>query len=892
MCGIGGFWGRPDRALLERMTESLVHRGPDDVGYFEDGVASLGFRRLSIIDLEHGNQPMSMDGGKLQIVYNGEVYNFRELRDELQAAGHTFNTACDAAVVLHAYAQWGTDCFARFNGMWALAILDERDERGAKLVLARDHFGIKPLFYAQNGGRVLFGSEIKAILQDATFPRAVDEQQMYEYLHYGLFDHNDATFFKGVRQVPAAAHAVITGVDSISETKYWTPKLSEAGDATPEAFRAVFERAVQRRLVADVPVGICLSGGLDSSSICTVMAQQLRDHVRDTESLGDRLKTFSAFFPGDAIDESAYIKTVLDKTGADSSVVEPTEIDFIREMEAWVWHMEEPMVSSAPFAMWMVMRLARKQVKVVLDGQAGDELLAGYDHYPYVFLRQLLRDRSWMKFVREAWLLRDIVWPLARRRLWERRHHASVGELLRDEFVQRHSPPEDDRVPDDLKLRLLQDFLTYSLPPLLRYEDRASMAHSLEARLPFLDQELVEHVLRLPASAIIDQGWTRAVVRKALHGVLPEEVERRRKKIGFTTPEFRWYRRQRAALQSLMRSPAFQRRPFWKAQRIAEQFARACRGEIEESMFFWRAINAEIWMRLFIDEQTMALDERSYAHGFVHRGDDGVALELEDGVGLVAAARPNWARHVFLEDGDTVWARVPLRSELLKPGSDIVGAVNRSIDALARNGITLREGDVILVSEKGLAISQGRSYPVEDIRTTRLASLLSRFVSHEPTGVGLAHPTTMQLALDEAGAPRILAAAAAAAVTRPLGMRGVFYRVAGAGVNAIDGPSSLNLPPYDRWATKAPVDPQGWAERIARGVREHTGRRVGVAIIDANDMAAEVFAVTDGVRVEDVLTVVADNPLGQSDQQTPFGVVRRMTTVTPVEAAEPVAAAV
>ena len=303
MCGIAGFWGPPDRALLEAMTESLRHRGPDDDGYFEDATASLGFRRLSIIDLEHGSQPMSMDDGRLQIVYNGEVYNFRELRAELEALGHTFHTTCDTEVVLHAYAEWGTDCFRRFNGMWGLAILDERAP-APRLVLARDHFGIKPLFYARHRGRVVFASEIKAILQDETFPREVDEQQMYEYLRFGLFDHNDGTFFRGIRQVPAAAFAVIEG-GAISETVYWTPRLSEDGDASPEAFRAVFERAVQRRLVADVPVGICLSGGLDSSSICTVMAQQLHDHVRDTESLGDRLKTFSAVFPGDRIDESA-----------------------------------------------------------------------------------------------------------------------------------------------------------------------------------------------------------------------------------------------------------------------------------------------------------------------------------------------------------------------------------------------------------------------------------------------------------------------------------------------------------------------------------------------------------------------------------------------------------
>src|SRR5690349_16285864 len=227
MCGISGFWGPRDRKLLEAMTEAQHHRGPDDDGYFETDEASLGFRRLSIIDIEHGQQPMATDDGLVHIVYNGEVYNFRELRAELEPLGHTFRTNCDTEVVLHAYEEWGTDCFARFNGMWGLALLDRRG--GApRLVLARDHFGIKPLFFARNGQRVLFASEVKGILQDPSFKRAVNEQAMFDYLAYGLFDHTTSTFFEGVRQVPAAAFAVIDD-SGITETTYWTPRLSESG---------------------------------------------------------------------------------------------------------------------------------------------------------------------------------------------------------------------------------------------------------------------------------------------------------------------------------------------------------------------------------------------------------------------------------------------------------------------------------------------------------------------------------------------------------------------------------------------------------------------------------------------------------------------------------------
>ena len=886
MCGIAGFWGAPDRALLEAMTLSLRHRGPDDDGHFEDANASLGFRRLSIIDLEHGSQPMSMDGGRLQIVYNGEVYNFRELREELEAVGHTFETTCDTEVVLHAYAEWGTDCFRRFNGMWGLAMLDERAP-APKLVLARDHFGIKPLFYARHHGRVVFASEIKAILQDETFPREVDEQQMFEYLRFGLFDHNDGTFFRGIRQVPAAAFAVIEG-GAISETVYWTPRLSEDGDASPEAFRAVFERAVQRRLVADVPVGICLSGGLDSSSICTVMAQQLHDHVRDTKSLGDCLKTFSAVFPGDRIDESAYIESVLEVTGADNSTVQPTDQDFIRELEAWVWHMEEPMVSSAPFAMWMVMRLARQQVTVTLDGQAGDELLAGYDHYPYVLLRQLLRERRYTEFAREAWLLRDIVSPLVRRRLRERGQRVDVAAMLSPAFTRGRKPPEDDRVADDLKRRLLQDFRTYSLPPLLRYEDRASMAHSLEARLPFLDQELVDYILTLPRRAIIHSGWTSAIVRQALHGVLPARSRRvarrsaspRRSSAGTGVngrccrascgrrhfARVRTGKRRQSPRTSGAPAPVKSRSRCSSGARSTPRSGSACTstGRRERSTrTAMRAASSGVVMPL---QRRRSPTAKPCSPG---RGSTGAATSssrIGDGSGHASRC----VRH----------SSSPAMIFSRRSPAASIACVLTSVD--------VEDGDVLLVSEKALAISQGRSYPIDEIAVSRTARLLSRYVSHEPTGVGLAHPTTMQLAIDEAGAPRILLAAAAAAATKPLGMRGVFYRVAGHGVNAIDGPSSLNLPPYDKWATKSPVDPSGAALRIAADVRRRTGRRVGVAIIDANDMAAEVFA-SVGVEAEAVLAMIADNPLGQSDEQTPFGLVRRVAPAdAPVRKPEPV----
>jgi asparagine synthase (glutamine-hydrolysing) len=876
VCGISGFLGPRDTTLLRAMTDSQRHRGPDDDGYLETDTASLGFRRLSIIDVALGHQPVSVDGGGLQMVYNGEVYNFRELRLELEALGHHFDTHCDTEVVLHSYQEWGAAAFPRFNGMWGLALLDTRGEQ-TELILCRDHFGIKPLYFAHSGDRVLFASEIKAILQDPSFERRVDEQSMYEYLAHGAFDHKShATFFEGISQVPAAAYVTCTSA-GITTTTYWTPLLDETGSPDPVAFRAVFDRAVARRLVADVPVGICLSGGLDSSSICGVMSRQLADHIPDAVSLGDRLKTFSAVFPGDPIDETRYIDAVLARTGADNARVEPTAVDFISELEAWVWHVEQPMVSSAPFAMWMVTRRAAEDVTVVLDGQGGDELLAGYDHYPFVYVRQLLRQRRWADFTREAWRSRDVYMPLVRRRLRDRRLHVDVRPMLQRDFLRGKRAPIDDRVQDDLKRRLLQDFLVWSLPPLLRYEDRCSMAHSLEARLPFLDQELVDYILRLPADAIIRDGWNRRVLRDGLADVLPPMVRKRRKKIGFTTPEFRWYRRQRAALQSLLRSPRFTARPYWHAAAVAEGFRAACAGESAESMFFWRVINAEIWLRIFFDDGETRIDESSYAAGFARRGDEMVARSSEDARQLFDACRANFGRHLFTRLGNgRIVARAPLRSKVLVGGDDLLAELRRPLLELRERGVPLRDGDALLVSEKALAITQGRSLPVAEVRVSAVARTLSRFVSRVPTGIGVGHPATMQLAIEEAGVPRILLAAAAAAITRPLGMRGMFYRVAGSGVNAIDGPSHLNLPPYDRYAIKGPEDPGGAAADLARSLSAEFGCRVDVAVIDANDLTASVLGASANVDVATVLEAVADNPLGQTDEATPFGLLREV----------------
>jgi asparagine synthase (glutamine-hydrolysing) len=868
MCGIAGFWGAPDAALLATMTRRIAHRGPDGEGFFEHPLASLGHRRLAIIDPAGGHQPVGTDDGLVQLTYNGEVYNFRELRAELEPLGHTFNTHCDTEVVLHAYLEWGTDCFARFNGMWALAILDLRagpSTSGPRLVLARDHYGIKPLYYARSArGRVLFASEAKAVLADPELVTEPDRQWLYDYLLHGLHDHKPQTAFSGIRALAAATWAVVDA-DGVHEQTYWTPALSTDAAPDPAEFRARFERSVERRLVADVPAGTCLSGGIDSSSIVGMADRLLGEQVPDAVSLGEHLKTFSIVYDGDPIDERAYMDAVLAEVDAEPSFAEPTSEKFVDEIDRMVWHQDEPIVSTGPYAQWCVMRLAQPKVTVLLNGQGGDELLAGYVPYQYVYLRELLRKRQLGAFTREAWASRDVLKPLVKRRLSDRRKSLPIKPLLQPALYDGLEPPRFQRSQDDMKRRLVEDLQTFSLPSLLRYEDRNSMAFSMESRLPFLDQELVDWVFRLPPSAIVHDGWSRAILRDGLRGVLTEKVRTRRWKVGFTTPETRWLRARRAAVQGLFRSPQFCARPYWDAAALADTFDRFCAGEVEPSQIFWRAINTEIWMRVFFEHDgSSRLGAAPDAH-FTRIGDEWLAARNERAAAALAQFTAHDQRHLFARstvDGRD-YARAPIRTQLFVSGDSLLDGLTAAL-----RDVALAPGDVVAISEKAVAICQGRSYPVDEVRARPLARTLSRFVGRTASGIGLGIPATMELAIREAGEARILTATAAAAVTKPFGVKGAFYRVAGPAVRAIDGPTNGTIPPYDGHAKMGPEDPEGVACELARALG------VGVAVIDANDIGVNVLGVSSGVNPALVESLLRDNPLGQGAQQTPVALLR------------------
>ncbi len=867
MCGIAGFFGPQDSDLLARMTGAIYHRGPDDHGFYESSEMSIGMRRLSIIDIDGGHQPMPNEDGTLQLVYNGEIYNYRELRAELQGLGHVFRTESDSEIIVHAYEEWGPTCFARFNGMWAVALADLPRRR---LVLARDHFGIKPLYYARSGGRILFGSEIKALWQDQALHRGVDEQSVYEYLVRGLHDHRRETFFEGILRVPSATYVVIQDGEVVEQEAYWRPQLSRGRELTPQEFRDLFENSVRLRLIADVPVGAALSGGLDSSTIVSLMTDLLRKENPDAQSLRGRVKTFSAVFDNDPIDEREFIETAVRATGADTLYTRPLSSEFIKEMGELVYHLDEPVVSTGPYAQWCVMRTARTQVKVVLDGQGGDELLAGYVPYQMVYLRQLWRERKVGAFLRESFAARDVLWPLVRRNLRERGKGLPMGSLLRKEFTQGRARPLDTRPDDNLKQRLLQDVTTYSLPALLRYEDRNSMAHSIESRVPYLDQDLVEAILRLPESQIIRDGWARILLRESMKDLLPDKIRLRRWKVGFTTPESRWLFARRAVFQGLFRSPMFHLRPYWNGAAIAQAFRDAAEGKVESSLFFWRVINLELWLRVYFEGGAPVGEDRK---DFARVGDEQFAQRSgAEAIALCERYRPNAGRHLFAVAGGKAYLRAPVRTPLVQPRDDLQRILK---EVLAGQ---LQPGDIVAISEKIVAISQGRSFPVSEVHPRPLARFLTRYVKKTPHGIGLGIPETMELAIREVGAPRIVLAAAAAAIARVFGRKGVFYEMLGTRASAIDGPTSGTIPPYNGHAKLAPENPMGVAKDLAAVL----GEGVGIAIIDANDISVNVLGQSPGVDPGLVRELLLDNPLGQGHEQTPVAILRMVTDMVDV----------
>jgi asparagine synthase (glutamine-hydrolysing) len=620
MCGIAGivdFSAPVEQRHALAMAEVLVHRGPDDSGAFAGADVALAHRRLAIIDLSReARQPMTDDTGRFVLVYNGEVYNYRELRRELEAEGARFLTRSDSEVVLVAFRAWGPDCVTRFGGMWAFAVWDVAER---VLFCSRDRFGIKPFYYTHDRDRLAFASELKAF---ACFPGTLrsNEPIARDFLVQGYLDHTDQTLFAGVVQLPPA-HSMSFSREGLRAWRYWSlsPSAPPADPVTD--VREGFVESVRMHLRSDVPVGTCLSGGLDSSAIACTVDHLLRTDAASARSVGARQQTFTSYFGDTGYDERPYARAVAERIGAAPHWISFDDRRLVDVLPEVIRVHDEPFLSMSIVAQWHVMEAAAAAgIKVLLDGQGGDELLAGYDGFFGFRFADLLLSGRFRDLAAEVGAYRSVrgasaaaiatavvrpfvppaLEPVARAR-------ALRSSTIVHDDLRAVGPHGDGTVPDgapfpDRLRRQLHFVLTRRLPELLHYEDRNSMAHSLEARVPFLDHRLVELLFSLDGRHLIQNGRTKTVFRQALDGLLPNIVRDRTDKMGFETPDSRFLRGTLGELAfDVLGSQACRGRGFINAPAALRRLERHRRGEIQAGRELTRALTLELWARAFLD---------------------------------------------------------------------------------------------------------------------------------------------------------------------------------------------------------------------------------------------------------------------------------------------------
>jgi len=602
MCGICGFnWN--DENLCKSMADTLKHRGPDGEGFYFDENVSLGHRRLSIIDLALGHQPIYNEDKSIVIVYNGEIYNYEEIRKELESR-HKFYTNSDTEVIIHAYEEYGFDCVKKFNGMWAFCIYDKNKNL---LFLSRDRFGVKPLYYFFDEKNFIFASEIKGLLNYVK-PEENDEI-IYDFLVNNRLEHKEDTFFKGIKKLMPSNNLVFDlKSKKIRKEKYWdiiniNGKIETTSKEDAEYAKKFYELikdSVKLRLISEVPVGTCLSGGLDSSTIVCLVNDILKENEKIKENIGKRQKTFSAVYEDKRIDEREYIEEVVKETNVEKNYVFSSGEKLFEELEKFIYYQDEPFGSTSIYAQWNVMKLASKKVKVLLDGQGSDELLAGYIAYFQVYFNQLLKERKFLTLFKEIIKSLDIIILY----LWlvkKSKTKNIIKEILNQKFLDEFKKNEKPKETNNLVSRCYDDLMKGSIQSLLRYEDRNSMAFSIEARVPFLDYRIHEYIFSLPLSQRIKNGWTKYILRNAMKNTLPEKIRKRRSKIGFATPEEIWFKENKEKILEIFNSESFKKRNYFNQKEIIKKFNEFCNGKYYDPNIFWKILNLEIWMRVFID---------------------------------------------------------------------------------------------------------------------------------------------------------------------------------------------------------------------------------------------------------------------------------------------------
>lgn len=641
MCGVAGIielnGGLVNPIQFSMILTSMRHRGPDDegsvlietsTGLFEERGGPdtpkeltledlcipskikadlvLGNRRLSIIDLSiNGHQPQNNEQKTVWIVFNGEIYNYRELAEELRHLGHVFKSDSDTEVLAHGYEEWSIEgLLYRMSGMWAFALWDQRLK---KLFLARDRFGIKPLFYQIDKEQMVFASEIKAIRK--VLPSEVNRRRISEFLWFKPYS-SDETFFQGVNQVKAAHYIELDLYSkNMKQIRYWDlTELNTTYEETnlsevAESWYQLFEQSIRLHLRSDVPVGTCLSGGLDSSSIVCVSQKLLTSGTFTEKGLekAQSIKTFSSIPEEKRISEAEYIEDVIMHCGVEPFFTTPTYEDFIQDFDRLIDLHDEPFRGPSIYMQYRVFRLAKENgIKVLLDGQGADEMLAGYQRYFKDYLKDIAREQGYLKAIREFIRIRDIVHletvaPMLLRNKLGIRRRATAN-------VVKVRPPPDRPLEypiNNLAERMRYDLFAGSIMELLKYEDTNSMIFSIESRVPFLFHSMVEFLFKQPMSAKLKNGWTKLVLREAMKDILPENVRTRRTKLGFPAPDDEWAKKLIREKMPWLKEAIESAKEFIDPQGFQELCHRVLsKGWSEDLLLFWRILVLSRWLRI------------------------------------------------------------------------------------------------------------------------------------------------------------------------------------------------------------------------------------------------------------------------------------------------------
>ncbi len=624
MCGICGIYipggaGPETAGLIGHMMHLLEHRGPDDQGMYVDGEVGLGFRRLSIVDLATGRQPISNETGDIWLVFNGEIWNYQSLREELRACGHRFRTQGDAEVIVHAYEEDGVRCLARLHGMFALAIWDKRNRR---LLLARDRPGKKPLYYTRLGAQVLFASEIKALLCHHRVPRAADPQALVDFLSV-RYVPGPATLFKGIYKLQPG-HWLLVEQDKMREGCYWDFAFEPLECRQPHPIgvyltgvRQHVRRSVEERMIGDVPIGALLSGGVDSSVVVGIMSKLSNQPVQ----------TFAVGFDVPGFSELPYARRVAAHFGTAHHEVLLSGDDLERYWPLLTWHRDEPVSESSDLGVYLISRLACRYVKVLLSGEGGDELFAGYpkyaldgfaryyhllpasvrqklivpliEHLPYGLRRLKTASRSLAEPAAQRWMSWFGVFndPL-KKRLLAPGVQAQV-DMDAGRIFQRWLDAHPQR--DDLSRMLYLDTKIWLPDNLLMKNDKMTMAFSIEGRLPLLDERLIAYAASIPSHLKVHHGTTKYIFKRAYADFLPEDILKR-KKMGFNVPIGTWFREgQRAFITKLLLSDRMHGRGLFERAVVEQMLYDHLHGRKNYQAQLFLLASLELWFRVFID---------------------------------------------------------------------------------------------------------------------------------------------------------------------------------------------------------------------------------------------------------------------------------------------------